>query len=98
MEGWFDLTAFPTVPTGSFRYGNSGRNVLDGPGYIALNASLMKNFRLERGTLQFRWEAFNASNHTNFNLPVTFVNQSNGATITRAAAARTMQVALRYQF
>ena len=98
-DQWFDLSAFPVVPIGSFRYGSSGRNVLDGPGHMAVNASLMKNWRFrEYGSLQFRWESFNVTNHTNFNLPVTFVNAPNGATITRAANARTMQFALRYQF
>src|SRR5207302_10778991 len=31
-DQWYDRTAFPVVPVGSFRFGNSGRNILDGPG------------------------------------------------------------------
>jgi hypothetical protein len=98
-ELWFDKTAFPLVPRGSFRMGNSGRNILDAPGRMALNFALMKNFRFrERDSLQFRWEAFNATNHTSFDIPNVNVNALNGGTITNADGARSMQFGLRYQF
>ena len=98
-DGWYDISAFPLVPTGSFRWGNAGRNILDGPGQINLNLALMRNFQVrERAKLQFRWEAFNATNHTNLRLPVVTVNVSNAATITGANASRSMQFGLRYQF
>jgi hypothetical protein len=29
---WFDLAAFPIVQRGSYRFGNAGRNILDGLG------------------------------------------------------------------
>src|SRR5437660_6535464 len=70
-DAWFDLSAFPPVPRGSYRFGNAGRNILDGPGQINLNVALVRNFHIgERGRFQFRWESFNATNHTNFRLPV----------------------------
>jgi hypothetical protein len=47
--------------------GNLGRNTFVGPGYWATDASIFKNFQLsERLHLQFRAEAFNVFNHTNF--------------------------------
>jgi hypothetical protein len=47
--------------------GNLGRNTFIGPSYWALDASLLKNFQVsERLRLQFRIEAFNVFNHTNF--------------------------------
>lgn len=96
---WFDVAAFPVVSNGSYRFGTSGRNILDGPGLIALNFSLFKNYKIhERGQLQFRWEAFNAFNHTNFNLPNPSVNAINGGTITTAQAPRMIQFGIRYQF
>jgi hypothetical protein len=96
---WFDLNAFPVVPTGSYRNGTSGRNVIDGPGNITQNISLMKKFFVkERAYVQFRWEAFNFTNHTNFRLPELGIGRVNVGTITAAEAARSMQFALRFIF
>jgi hypothetical protein len=98
-DRWFDVTAFPVVPLSAFRFGNSGRNILDGPGFVGINLSLSKRIRVrEHGEAQFRWETFNVLNHTNFMLPNVNVDVVNGATITSAQAARVMQLGLRYQF
>jgi outer membrane receptor protein involved in Fe transport len=57
--------------------GNLGRNTFVGPGYLNLDTSLFKNFRLsDRFRLQFRAEAFNILNHTNFQLGVVNVGSS----------------------
>jgi hypothetical protein len=99
VEQWFDLSAFPLVPTGSFRMGNSGRNILDGPGLLSINLGAYKNFKLtERLRTQFRWEVFNIANHPNFNLPNVNVNATNGGTITQANNGRSMQFALKLSF
>jgi hypothetical protein len=98
-DRWYDVAAFPQVPSGSYAFGNSGRNILDGPGTIAINLSLYKNFSpRERDSLQFRWEVFNVLNHSNFKLPVVNVNAPNAATIRQANDPRLMQVAMRYRF
>ena len=98
-DQWFDRTAFPVVPVGAFQYGNSGRNVLDGPGTFALNTSLSRRFRLaETKAVQIRWESFNITNHTSLGLPQTQVDVLNGATISSAKAPRQMQFALRLEF
>jgi hypothetical protein len=95
----YNLAAFPPVPDGTYGFGNSGRNILDGPGSIAINLALYRNFMIrERAKAQFRWEVFNALNHTNLSLPVVNVNVPNAATITTAGAPRQMQVALRLSF
>jgi outer membrane receptor protein involved in Fe transport len=48
---------------------NLGRNTFLGPGYWAADVSMFKNFHIsERWQLQFRIEAFNVFNHTNFQL------------------------------
>jgi hypothetical protein len=48
----------------------SGRNLAQGPNFWNLDSGMMKNFKLtERFNLQFRAEAFNVSNHPNFNNP-----------------------------
>src|ERR1700736_5027309 len=55
--------------------GNSGRNVLIGPGLSNLDFSVFKNNYVRRISedfnVQFRAEFFNVLNHTNFSVPVT---------------------------
>ena len=98
-DHWFDIAAFPPVPTGAFRIGNSGRNVLTGPSHSNVNLSLMRNFRIqERAKLQMRWEVYNISNHANFSLPVATVNSPNAGSVTSASGARVMQLGARLSF
>lgn len=100
-DQWFDRGAFEPVPSGAFRPGNSGRNILDCPGFVGLNFALSRNFLLgmrDRDRLQFRWEVFNAPNTPNFLTPNTNVNERDGGTIRRARDGRSMQFALRYEF
>jgi hypothetical protein len=48
-------------------FGNAGRNFLNNPSRFNSDVSLIKNFKpFESGTLQFRVEAFNIFNHTEF--------------------------------
>jgi outer membrane receptor protein involved in Fe transport len=50
--------------------GNLGRNTFTGPGNMEWNPSLSKTFQItERVKFDFRTEAFNVLNHTNFKLP-----------------------------
>ncbi len=96
-ERWFDLNAFVPVRAGTHRFGNSGRNILDGPGIIDFNVSLMKKFAVgERSYFQFRWEAFNFINHANFILPIRNMDAANAGTIAAADNGRIMQLALRF--
>ncbi len=98
-DRWYDRDAFPVVPTGSYRFGNSGRNILDGPGSIIINLSLSRRIQLgERRTLQFRAESFNLPNHPNFGLPENNVNVISAATINRAKNNRNLQLGLRLEF
>jgi hypothetical protein len=96
---WFNVAAFQDVPLTAFRYGDSGRNILDGPGTLAINLALSKNFTItEYSKLEFRWEAFNILNHTNFDLPGTSIDTAGAGTITKAKDPRVMQLALVYRF
>ncbi len=56
-----------------FLRGNASRNVITGPGISTLDVSLFKNNAIkrlgDRFNLQFRAEAFNVLNHTNFAIP-----------------------------
>ncbi len=80
-------------------FGNSGRNVIDGPGNIVFNTAFSRNFRIgENGKLQFRWEVFNIMNHPNFNLPNDNVDTPGVGSITKAKDPRVMQLGVKYSF
>ena len=98
-QRWYDVSAFPLVPTSAFRFGTAGRNILDGPGFMALNFALARRWTTsEHTSLQFRWEVFNAANHTNFDLPENLVNAANAGSIITAADSRQMQFGLKFHF
>ena len=99
IDQWFDRTQFPVVPVGSFRFGSSGRNILDGPGTFNMNASISRRFQIrESSAVQFRAESFNVLNHPNFNLPENRVDIISGGVIARVRANRTIQLGLRVEF
>ena len=51
-------------------FGNMGRNILRGPGFVNLDASVGKIWKInERVGIQFRGEVFNILNHANFASP-----------------------------
>lgn len=94
---WFNPAAF-TVPA-AFTYGNSGRNILYGPGHFNWDALAMRMFQIkERLRLQFRGEFFNFTNTASFNGPVTNIQASNAGHITSAGAPRDIQLALKLLF
>jgi hypothetical protein len=78
---WFNPAAF-AVPA-NYTYGNSGRNIVVGPGTQQIDLSLFKSTPLhlrEGMRLEFRTEVFNLFNTPQFNNP----NQS-GAVATAAS-------------
>lgn len=101
-ERFWNIEAFDIAnPELRYRFGNVGRHVLLGPGYLNWDASLLKNIATpwEGHRLQFRFEAFNAANHANWNVPSADVR--NPATFGRVLTARNMrelQFALKYMF
>ena len=59
----------PTPPQ-AWTWGNSGRNILFGPGLWNWDVSLLKNFGItERFRLQFRGDFLDAFNHFNLGGP-----------------------------
>ena len=94
---WFNTAAFTFPAPGTF--GNAGRNILDGPGYQNVNASLVKNTRVtERVNLQLRAEFFNLFNHPNFNLPDNFLGSPTFGVISSAREPRHIQFGLKLLF
>ena len=62
IDRWFDTAAFP-LPA-RFTLGNSGRNIIIGPGLNNFDISVFKNTRIsESQRIEFRAEFFNGFNH-----------------------------------
>jgi hypothetical protein len=96
-ERWFDTSAFVFADYGSF--GNSGRNILDGPGYQDFSVSLAKNSRVRESLdIQFRFELFNAFNHANFDLPDGFLGSPTFGRVNSAQSPRRIQFGLKFIF
>lgn len=107
-QPYFNPNAFLPVTTVSF--GNSGRDILRGPGFFNLNASLFRTFDVtERLKLQFRAEALGLTNTPQFSNPSATVSNatfSNGVvtnlngydTITSSTGERQLRFALKFSF
>jgi hypothetical protein len=96
-ERWFNTAAFAFPNPGTF--GNAGRNIVEGPGFQNVNASLVKNTRFsETLNLQFRAEFFNLFNHPNFNLPDNFLGSPTFGRISSARDPRHIQFGLKLLF
>ena len=101
-DGWIDPAAFavPQNPDGTYRYGNHGRNSLQGPGYFNLDAGLTRDFRLgSNRRLQVRWEVFNVTNHPSYGLPSANLGSADFGTIrSTVSTPRQMQFGLKFLF
>ncbi|MBL8211554.1 MAG: carboxypeptidase regulatory-like domain-containing protein [Bryobacterales bacterium] len=99
IDRYFDTAAF-TAPA-QFTYGNSGRNVLRGPGVNTWDFSVIKNTNFtERCRLQWRTDFFNAFNHTQFNPPGNTIGTPQAGRInsTRFSTNRQIQFVLKMFF
>jgi hypothetical protein len=105
---YFDPNAFLPVTTATL--GNTGRNILRGPGLFDLDGGLFRTFPIrDRFNLQFRAEAFGLTNTPSFGNPATTVSNAtfvNGAatnlngydTITSSTGERQLRFALKLSF
>jgi hypothetical protein len=117
VEHYFDVTAFDVpvpcqrgTPPPPCTPGNAPKDVFRGPGINNWDLSLFKNIPLpgERMHLQFRAEAYNALNHTQFSTIDTTARMNTAGKlttmgntfgqVTAARANRRMQLALRLSF
>jgi hypothetical protein len=74
-QTYYDTTAFADVR--ETRFGTAGWNLLDSPGTFNLDLGLFRNFNIsERINMQFRAEAFNATNTPHFSAPQGNVTNS----------------------
>jgi len=103
IQRWFNPADF--ISPGNYTFGNSGRNILFGPGTKQFDLSLFKEFYFTENTtrhLQFRAEAFNVLNTPQFNNPNAQIGNPAAGTITSAGApllfqrtSRQIQLALK---
>ena len=100
IQRYFDTSAFVAPP--ALQYGNSGINILRGPGFSSVDFAAHKDFGLwrEGARLQLRVEAFNAFNNANFTLPEFRVGVPAAGTITRTVTGfgRQMQMVAKFEF
>ena len=90
-----------TIPL--FTFGNSGRNIIRGPGINNVDLSVFKHFKFgEQRELEFRSEFFNAFNHTQFvisgNSSTAFGFTDKFGQVTQARDPRIIQFALKLSF
>jgi hypothetical protein len=80
--------------------GNGGRNTIEQPGLNNWDLGIFKNTRVrERFNVQFRWEMFNAWNHTQFGAASLSMSSVNfGKITTTLVGPRRMQFGLRVSF
>lgn len=99
VQQWFNTSCY--APQAQFTYGNARKNGIRTPGQNNLNLSVQRNFGIphwEAANLNFRVEAFNVPNHTQYNAPNVTLGSSAYGTISSAQPMRTMQVAARFTF
>jgi hypothetical protein len=100
---YFNTAAFVAPAnsgTNPCAFGDAGRNILYGPGFVNADFSLFKEFALkERGKLQTRFEVFNLSNSPHFQNPNGVLNSGNFGAITNTYGnMRILQLAAKIIF
>jgi hypothetical protein len=88
------------------RFGNLGRNVVEGPGFNNTDFSIIKDTKVgERMRAQFRAEFFDVFNHANFGQPGNVVGTPNFGRITNtrfptgeSGSSRQVQFAVKLAF
>ncbi len=100
LRRWFNTSAYSRNLPGT--YGNAGRDSIQGPGRYGVDMALFRNFPIEfahkNQYLEFRIEAFNATNHPTFANPNSSFTSANFGRILTANDPRILQVALKYIF
>jgi outer membrane receptor protein involved in Fe transport len=98
VDQWFNPAAFEAVPSGTF--GNAGRNILRGPGWMTFDLSVQRRIDVtERVNTTLRWDVFNLFDRANLGNPERNIAAANvGVISTLAGDPRVMQFSLRVGF
>ena len=108
LSGYFNASCFTSSPIigadgiGT-SFGNSETGIVDGPRQanvdLAFSKTIAMNWPVEKSSVQFRAELYNALNHPQFANPDTnFTSPTFGVISSTAVNARVGQLALRFAF
>jgi hypothetical protein len=97
---YFDTAAFSADGLATDAPGSAGRNSVRGPGFVNLDLSVFKSFRLTGSvSAQARVEAFNVTNTPHFANPNADLSRANFGVVTNTTGnPRIMQFAVRLLF
>jgi hypothetical protein len=97
---WNPAAFVDRLPGGpTYRYGNSGRDTLIGPGLVDWDFSMLKTFAVtERQSVQLRGEVFNLANHPLFGMPNAQRGGAFGVISNTIVDSRQFQIAFKYIF
>ena len=106
IQRWFNTSISPTdtgrafdIPA-PYQLGNSGYDILRGPGLQTVDFAIHKNIPLtERVKLQIRGEGFNILNRANFALPnLTLGAAASGSISSTITTSRQIQLVAKIEF
>jgi outer membrane receptor protein involved in Fe transport len=99
FDEWFNIAAFANPPNAAGPPGDAPRGSVRGPGLQRWDVSLFKNTKVgEHVSTQFRAEAFNIFNHTNFDGVRTTLQSGTFGRIISTRDPRILQLALKVYF
>jgi len=108
LNNYFNKACFSSPPVigadgVGTAFGNSGTGIATGPGQanldLALSKTMIVNWPIEKSSLQFRAEFYNALNHPQFAYPDTnFTSPTFGVITSTSVNARVGQFALKFAF
>ena len=89
----------PSYELGAGHFGNFGRNVLRGPGFVNWQLAVFKRTRItERQSVELQAEFFNLFNQAQFLNPIGDIGSPNFGRILETADPRIVQLMLQYSF
>ena len=103
-QQWFNTAVFQIPiasgqPGAPYSFGNEGRDVIESPGLVNVDLSIVRTFQAREWLkVEFRIEFFDAFNHPNFNFPGLVANTTSFGLISGALDPRLSQFAMKLIF
>jgi len=98
-DQWFNTAVFADVDPNVIRPGNARPGSVKGPGLQRWDLSIFKNMKLSESTgMQFRVEAFNVFNHTNFDQIDTDLFSGTFGQVLTTHNPRQLQLGVKFYF